>query len=174
MLASLGKEPAGGFVDWFQVDRYDGRDIDVGMHRHWVDPTVPFAQAVAEPAHGVLVTSATLTDGSGDAEADWLSAEARTGALPSAGPAIRAEVPSPFDYAAQTRVFVVTDVRKDDLDQVAAAYRELFLAAGGGALGLFTAIGRLRAVHRRMAGNAGRGRPAALRAACGRAAACRR
>ena len=46
---------------------------------------------------------------------------------------------------------IVTDVRKDDLDQVAAAYRELFLAAGGGALGLFTAIGRLRGVHSRIA-----------------------
>ena len=34
---------------------------------------------------------------------------------------------------------------------MAAAYRELFLAAGGGALGLFTAIGRLRAVHQRIA-----------------------
>ena len=35
---------------------------------------------------------------------------------------------------------VVNDVRKDDFDQVGAAYRELFEAAGGGALGLFTAI----------------------------------
>ena len=35
---------------------------------------------------------------------------------------------------------------------MAAAYRELFLASGGGALGLFTAIGRLRAVHQRIAG----------------------
>ena len=34
------------------------------------------------------------------------------------------------------------------MDQLAAAYRELFLAAGGGGLGLFTAISRLRAVHR--------------------------
>jgi ATP-dependent DNA helicase DinG len=46
---------------------------------------------------------------------------------------------------------VVNDVRKDDLRQVAAAYRELFLASGGGALGLFTAIGRLRAVHEAIA-----------------------
>jgi len=152
MLASLGNEPPADFTDWFQVDRYDGRDIDVGMHRHWIDPTIPFARAVAGPAHGVVVTSATLTDGSGDVEADWHSAEARTGALHLPSPAIRAGVPSPFDYAAQTKVFVVTDVRKDDLNQVSAAYRELFLASGGGALGLFTAIGRLRAVHRRMAG----------------------
>ena len=32
----------------------------------------------------------------------------------------------------------------------AAAYRELFKAVGGGALGLFTAIARLKAVHRRI------------------------
>jgi ATP-dependent DNA helicase DinG len=37
------------------------------------------------------------------------------------------------------------------MDQIAAAYRSLFLAAKGGALGLFTAISRLRAVHRRIA-----------------------
>jgi ATP-dependent DNA helicase DinG len=58
---------------------------------------------------------------------------------------------SPFDYAEATRVLIVRDVKRDDADQVAAAYRELFLAAGGGALGLFTAIGRLRAVHQRIA-----------------------
>jgi len=65
-------------------------------------------------------------------------------------PPIRARVPSPFDYARQTRCLVVTDVRKDDLDQVAAAYRELFLASGGGGLGLFTAISRLKAVRERI------------------------
>jgi ATP-dependent DNA helicase DinG len=60
-------------------------------------------------------------------------------------------VASPFAYPEQTRVMIVTDVRKDDLAQVATAYRELFLAAGGGGLGLFTAISRLRAVHNRIA-----------------------
>jgi ATP-dependent DNA helicase DinG len=97
------------------------------------------------------VTSATLTDGSGDPVRDWEAAEARSGARHLTRPALRARVPSPFNYAAQTRVFVVTDVRRDDMAQVAAAYRALFLAAGGGALGLFTAIARLRAVHQRIA-----------------------
>ena len=41
-------------------------------------------------------------------------------------------------------------MRKDDRDQVAAATRELVLAAGGGALGRFTAISRLRAVQVRI------------------------
>ncbi|MFN7633153.1 MAG: helicase C-terminal domain-containing protein, partial [Acetobacteraceae bacterium] len=57
----------------------------------------------------------------------------------------------PFDYAAQTRAFVVTDVPLEQPAQVAAAYRELFLAAGGGALGLFTAISRLRDAQARLA-----------------------
>jgi ATP-dependent DNA helicase DinG len=64
---------------------------------------------------------------------------------------MRAAMASPFDYATATKVLIVKDVKRDDSDQVAAAYRELFLASGGGALGLFTAIGRLRAVHQRIA-----------------------
>ncbi|MFN4088715.1 MAG: ATP-dependent DNA helicase [Alphaproteobacteria bacterium] len=151
MLAAIGARPDDRFVDWLAIDRVDGRDTDVGMHRHWVDPTLPFVEAVGGHAHGILVTSATLRDATGEAEADWLAAEARTGAVHLSAPATRAAVPSPFDYARQTRVIVVTDVRKDDLGQVAAAYRALFLAAGGGGLGLFTAIGRLRAVHERIA-----------------------
>jgi ATP-dependent DNA helicase DinG len=153
MLQTLGKETPPEHVDWFAVERIEGRDIDVGMHRHWVDPTIPFAGAVAVPAHGLLITSATLMDGSGDVGADWDAAEARTGAKHLPNAAVRALVSSPFDYPKQTRVFIVTDVRKDDLDQVAAAYRVLFLAAGGGGLGLFTAITRLRQVYKRIAGD---------------------
>jgi ATP-dependent DNA helicase DinG len=63
---------------------------------------------------------------------------------------LRASVGSPFDYARQTRAFVVNDVTTD-LAALAGAYRALFLAAGGGGLGLFTAISRLRAVHARIA-----------------------
>ena len=151
MLQALGQPTPPEFVDWFAVDRIDGRDIDVGMHRHWVDPMVPFTASVLVPAHGVVVTSATLTDGSGDLETDWGAAETRTGARHLPKKAIRAQVTSPFDYPAQTRVFVVNDLGKNDLEQVASAYRVLFQAAGGGGLGLFTAIKRLRAVHKRIA-----------------------
>jgi ATP-dependent DNA helicase DinG len=147
MLEALAMGTPETFVDWFAVRRIDGRDIDVTMHRHWVDPTEPFAHTVAEPAHGIVITSATLRDGTGEEEADWQAAEQRTGAIHMEDGATRAAVPSPFDYAARTRVIVVTDVRKDDLRQVASAYRELFMASGGGALGLFTAISRLRRVH---------------------------
>ena len=150
MLTDLDAATPAAFADWFGVERIDGRDVDVGMYRHWVDPMQPFAEVIAPHAHGLVITSATLTDRSGDAEADWQAAEHRTGAGHLPAPGLRVQVPSPFDYSAQTRVFIVNDVRKDDFDQVAAAYRELFLAAGGGALGLFTAVARLKAVHERL------------------------
>jgi len=152
MLEAMSADTPEEFVDWFGVERIDGREIDVGMHRHWVDPTRPFAAAVAEPAHGLLITSATLRDSTGGLDADWTAAEVRTGARHLSAPPVLSAVPSPFDYAECTRVFVVTDIGRDDPVQVAAAYRELFFAAGGGGLGLFTAIARLRAVHDRIAG----------------------
>ena len=155
-------EPSPGtlspYVAFFRLDNrpgghgFGGRDSDVGLHRHWLDPTVPFAATLAAPAHGLLVTSATLRDASGaDPETTWAAAEARVGAPHLPSPAIRAAVASPFDYAAQTRAFVVHDVAAGDIAQLAAAYRTLFLASDGGGLGLFTAIRRLQAVHARIA-----------------------
>jgi ATP-dependent DNA helicase DinG len=58
---------------------------------------------------------------------------------------------SPFDYASQAEVLIVTDVPKGDIPALAGAYARLIEAAGGGALGLFTAIRRLRAVYGRIA-----------------------
>jgi ATP-dependent DNA helicase DinG len=137
------------FVDWFDATFLYGRVVDAACRRHWVDPTEPLTNAVIAPAHGVLVTSATLADST---LADpFALAEMRTGAarLPDRPKTLR--LASPFDYASQVKVFVVNDVGRDDPRQVAAAMRELFLAAGGGGLGLFTAIRRLRAVHEKIA-----------------------
>lgn len=152
MLTTLKEDALPDFVDWLEIDRGGGQMRDVGMRRHWVDPSKPFAHAVLESAHGAVVTSATLTDRLEDVEASWQAAEDRTGAIHLARPAIRARAASPYDYASQTRVFVVTDVSRDRPADVAAAYRSLFLASGGGALGLFTAISRLRDAHSRIAG----------------------
>ena len=151
MLGALGAETPAEFVDWFSIERNDGHDIDVGLHRHWIDPTLPFARALADHTHGMAVTSATLLNGEEDQAADWANAEQRVGAFHLAPPVARTALASPFNYVENTKVIVVTDVRKDDLSQVAAAYRELFMAVGGGALGLFTAISRLREVHRKIA-----------------------
>ncbi|MFA5591749.1 MAG: ATP-dependent DNA helicase [Micavibrio sp.] len=152
MLASLaeGKTPE-SFIDWMEIERHDGRAIDVGLYRHWIDPMVPFSQSLRPYAHGVAVTSATLRDASGIEEADWRVARTISGLDYMGGPVTQEKLESPFDYPAKTKVFIINDVRKEDLAQVAGACQTLFEASGGGALGLFTAIQRLRAVHGRIA-----------------------
>jgi len=166
MLKTLHNESPDAVIDWFSVERADGREIDIGLHRHWVDPTKPFAEAVLIPAHGVLVTSATLRNSSpdlGDAPAwpddisgddtnGWADALSRTGAAHLAAPPLMNSQASPFDYAGRTKVLIIGDVDKSNIRQVAAAYRELFMAAGGGSLGLFTAINRLKGVYENIAG----------------------
>ena len=156
MLARLEDEAGDPtFVDWMEavfapISQAGDRLVDAAFRRHWVDPTEPLEAAVLRRAHGVLVTSATLADPAH--ESPFALAELRTGAARLAESPRLLRVASPFDYAANARVLVVTDVKRDDVRQVSAALRELFLAAGGGAVGLFTAIRRLRAVHERLAG----------------------
>jgi len=153
LLARLGGPADPDFIDWFAVTRVEGRELDVGIHRHWLDPTRPLAKAVFEPAHGVLVTSATLRSrrASAEPDADWRDSELRTGVTHLALPPTRFAVDSPFDYANNAQVLIVTDIKRGDIAALSVAYRRLIEAAGGGTLGLFTAIARLRAVQARIA-----------------------
>ncbi len=153
LLARIGGPNDPDFVDWLAVDRFEGREYDVGLHRRWLDPTRPFAETVLKPAHGVILTSATLRGGGGD----WASAEARCGARHVGASPLLFEAKSPFDYANQAEVLIVTDVKRGDIGALAAAYARLIEAAQGGTLGLFTAIRRLRAVHARIADRLARG-----------------
>ncbi len=146
LLARVGGPAVPQFVDWLVVNRAEGREIDMGLLRHWLDPTKPFAEIVLRPAHGALITSATLTAGG-----DWDTAEARVGAPHLARAPQRFEAASPFDYVSNAEVLVVTDIKRGDIPQLAGAYARLIEAAGGGTLGLFTAIRRLRGVHARIA-----------------------
>ncbi len=153
MLSRLGGPADPDFVDWLAVDRIEGREVDIGLHRHWLDPTRPFAQTVLKPAHGVLITSATLRNGE-----DWTTAEDRTGVRHLDAPTHHFASASPFDYAGRSAVLIVTDIKRGDIPQLAGAYARLIAAADGGTLGLFTAIRRLRAVHARIADRLARDR----------------
>ena len=146
LAARIGGPADPDFVDWLAVERVDGREYDIGLHRRWLDPTRPLADTVLKPAHNVIVTSATLRGAE-----DWAIAEARTGACHVPGGAIHFAADSPFDYAANSEVLIVTDLKKGDAAQLAGAYARLIEAAEGGTLGLFTAIQRLKAVHARIA-----------------------
>ena len=146
MLARANGAADPDFVDWLAIDRAEGREFDIGMHRRWLDPTKPVAEIVLKPAHGVLATSATLRSGG-----DWTNAEARTGANHLDNGAVHFSAESPFDYANQAEVLIVTDVKRGDMAALAGAYSSLIAASGGGALGLFTAIRRLRSTYARIA-----------------------
>src|SRR5687768_7499638 len=102
LAGRVGGPADADFVDWLAVERVEGREFDVGLHRRWLDPTRPLAEAVLKPAHGIVVTSATLRGGE-----DWAAAEARTGAC-HLGRISRFEADSPFDYAANSEVLIVT------------------------------------------------------------------
>ncbi len=151
LLARVGGPADADFVDWLAVERVEGREYDIGIHRRWLDPTRPFAEIVLKPAQGALVTSATLKGGGADSIEGWDVAEARTGAHHLPGGAAHFDAQSPFDYARAAEVLIVTDVKRGDTAALANAYARLILAADGGTLGLFTAIRRLRAVHARIA-----------------------
>lgn len=152
LLARIGGPADPDYVDWMTVDRVEGREYDIGLHRHWLDPTRPLAETVLKPAQGVLITSATLKGGG-----EWDNAEQRSGATHLPHGAERFEAASPFDYPGRAEVLIVTDIKRGDIAALSGAYARLIEAAGGGTLGLFTAIRRLRAVHARIADRLARG-----------------
>jgi ATP-dependent DNA helicase DinG len=161
LLARVGGPADSDFVDWLAVARFEARELDVGLHRHWLDPSRPFAQTVLKPAHGVMITSATLSAGERGLDydayspestgVDWGYADARAGVPHLDVRALHFAEASPFDYARQSEVLIVTDVPRGDMPALAGAYGRLIVASQGGALGLFSAIRRLRSIHARIA-----------------------
>lgn len=147
---SVESEIPDGKISWFALERRGGVEFDIGMHMHYLDPTESLANIVLKPTSGVLITSATLRDNANLDHNDpdsWKTAFARMGASWLDDKPRTLSVPSPFDFKQQSKLFVITDVNKNSLNQVTAAFRELFIATGGGGLGLFTAINRLTAVY---------------------------
>ncbi|RKF21148.1 ATP-dependent DNA helicase [Altericroceibacterium spongiae] len=150
LLDRMGGPADPDFVDWLAVDRSEAREYDIGIHRRFLDPMKPFSQTVLEGAHGVMLTSATLSE-RGEDGIEWGTAIARSGVTHIDVSPRLSSAESPFDYASNAEVLIVTDVKKGDLPGLAGAYARIIEASGGGVLGLFTAIRRLRAVHGRIA-----------------------
>ncbi len=149
-LSSISKyETSPDIVDWIEIEKNDGKIYDIGIYRHLINPMKSFAQSLKPNLHAAIMTSATLRDQSG-ADSDlitWQNAIEQTGTDFLTDSPIHFSIPSPFSYKTQTKVIIVTDINKNDHDQIASAYRELFLASKGGALGLFTSIQKLKYTH---------------------------
>lgn len=146
MLEQLDKPTPEDFLDWFHIERNDGKDVDVGFYRHWVDPMLPFSANIKPFTHGLAITSATLRD----EQDSWDIATTQTGLQHFNTPVQFFAAPSPFNYTKQAKVIVVNDLEKNNVEDLATGYREIMLASGGGALGIFTAIQRLKAVHKHL------------------------
>lgn len=154
MLESLKDKTPAEFCDWLEVTRTEGRDTDTGFYRYYVDPAKVFAQQLKPHAVGAVITSASLRDIAPEDAEGWKSPASRTGleVLKDGHDTARFfSAASPFDYARQTKILVVGDVSKGSTDEAASAFRALFTAAGGGALGIFTSVQRLKAVHGKIA-----------------------
>ncbi len=148
LLRDLVEAPRADTIEWFALDRTDGLETDVAVNRNWVDPGIPFVALVAQPAHGLVVTSATLTD-EGQSGRSRIGVARRRGrhrvAAPAASPTA-ARIASPFDYPAQTRIFMITDVPRDDIGQRGGGLRS---AIRRGARWSARSVHRDRAVARR-------------------------
>ena len=135
------------FVDWFQLERITGQEHDVGMYRHWIDPTIPFADSIKSYANGITITSASLLDSTNPSEEEWNYALKYSSACNISNNINKLQISSPYDYQKQSRILVINNVNINNIKHIASAYFTLFKASNGGALGLFTAIQRLKAVH---------------------------
>lgn len=141
-------DPAGQ-VAWVEGDPRK-RHVDqlAGAPR---DLAAVFRERLFQRQVPVILTSATLAPGG---DFGWIEAE--TGVEKP----LRCLADSPFDYAAQARLYVAEDLpdpaRDPDAFYAAAHDRlaELLAAVGGRALALFTARRRAKAAHRALVGQA--------------------
>ena len=151
------KEGNTTFINWFEITRLDGRNFDCGMYRRFKNPMEPFGNSIRHTAHGLIMTSATIRTQKGDNEVDWIEAEQSLGVshLTSMTPS-KIDLPSPFQYASQSKIIIVTDVNKANTMEIANAMKAIFQTSNGGALGLFTSIQRLRQTYKSIADALGR------------------
>lgn len=135
-------------IDWFEITRLEGKNYDCGMYRRFKNPMEPFGNSIRHTTHGLIMTSATLRSQKGDDEKDWQEAEQSLGIqyLTNMTPT-KLDLPSPFRYQDQSKILIVTDIDKNNGMAVANAYKAIFEASGGGGLGLFTSIQRLKQTY---------------------------
>jgi ATP-dependent DNA helicase DinG len=148
MLDSIIKDTENkDLVDWFEIARIDGKYFDCGFMRRFKNPMQPLGDVIRPKSQGIILTSATLKPHSDTDQWQHAFDQLGTNHLTTLAPEAM-DLPSPFDYAAQSRIYIVTDVNKQNGIAVANAYKALFEAANGGGLGLFTSIQRLKQVYK--------------------------
>ncbi|QCE35588.1 ATP-dependent DNA helicase [Acetobacteraceae bacterium] len=162
LLTPLSSPDENSKTPWIRIIRGDW-DNDENPHlkwqkvrlcEHWIDPTVPLSTLLKKQALGIAYVSGTfrpykepeIKKSQEGNNLSWQAAKRRTGSQHLSGKILQDFQKSPFNYETQAKIYVVNDVGPSNRE-VAEAYTKLFLASEGGALGLFTAISRLREVY---------------------------
>ena len=131
------------YVDWLCVKRRQGKSYDFEFCRHALNPMQQFSQNLLKNLSGFAMSSATLF--SHETIDDDVLAKDLQGISDLHAPFI-ARYTSDFDYHQQARILIVTDIKQNQ-ERLNNAYLQLFLAANGSSLGLFTAVRRLKLTH---------------------------
>ena len=133
-----------GRVAWLDV-----RDRSVSLGASPVDLGPTLRSALFDRVPGVICTSATLATSSGKSIPSFHFAKARLGAPPETRELV---VPSPFDVAARSALYVPRDLPEpsDPSFERAAVDRivELVEVTGGGAFVLCTSTRAMKGIHR--------------------------
>ena len=137
-------------IDWAALMRDQGNIYNIGVYRHLYDPMIAFATLCQDAGCDIAVTSATLTSASHHdiMQKDQEFARKHTGLAHYDPSPPFYHFTTPFDYTHQARIILINDYgRKKDDKVLAQAYGKLFHAANGGAMGVFTAILRLKNIY---------------------------
>lgn len=148
------QEDINATIDWAEITREQGEINDIGMFRHLRDPMPAFAHLLRNVGCDIAITSATLTSAVSSDDADILAKEKefaakRTGLAYLDKPPDYYQFTSPFDYATQANIILINDLprRNRDMGALSNAFSQLFTAAGGGGMGIFTATARLKSSY---------------------------
>ncbi len=130
-------------IDWLMVKRKQGISYDFEFCRHAINPMQLLSDNLLQKLNGFAMTSATLFSHEQIEQDDLATAIQGVSDFPT--PLI-ARYKNDFDYQNQTRIFIATDIKRQQA-KINQAYLQLFLAAKGGSLGLFTSIKQLKTTH---------------------------
>ncbi len=129
-LEQLGKPLSSDFIEWAAVKREEGGEkADVGIFRAFTKPLNTWQNMAQSGGSQIVYATATPTQALHALEGTRIS------------------VASPFDYPAQSKVLVLSDVNSLNSTRTAEAIAALSEASGGSALAIFTAIARLRGAY---------------------------
>jgi ATP-dependent DNA helicase DinG len=140
------------YIYRFIVEKDENEVINIGYFKNTLNPAKPFAFNVLTTLNTAIFTSATLVNpkvlSNKDDNASYLKTIFGLNFLDESTYNFSyAEFLSPFDYKNQSKLIIINDAIKHDIFYLQNAIIRLFTASGGGALGIFTSLNRLKSVY---------------------------